>query len=161
MRINLVVEIKDSPGQLVEILDPIKGLGANIVTVIHRRDERNEEGNVPVQLTLEGSKDSIQNVIDRIRNSEFSILKIDDEIQKEYLSAILIGHIVDNDVKDLMDYINKMDGVFVSTFEIELDGEDESSALITIEINGSSKDLVFNELNKIAKSKELLIISEV
>lgn len=161
MRINLVVEIKDSPGQLVEILNPIKGLGANIVTVIHRRDEKNEEGNVPVQLTLEGSKDNIQKVIDRIKNSGFSILKIDNTVQKEYLSAILIGHIIDNDIRDMMDQINAMNGVFVSTFEIELNGEAESSALIRIEINDSSKDLVYNKLKEIAESKDLLIVSEV
>ena len=40
MKMNLVMEIRDAPGQLVSILDPIRGLGANIVTVIHKRDEK-------------------------------------------------------------------------------------------------------------------------
>ena len=38
MRINLVLELLDVPGQLVSVLEPISGLGANLVTVIHKRD---------------------------------------------------------------------------------------------------------------------------
>ena len=32
MRIDLVLELMDTPGQLVKALEPISGLGANLVT---------------------------------------------------------------------------------------------------------------------------------
>ena len=35
MRMNLVLELLDIPGQLVSVLEPIGVLGANLVTVIH------------------------------------------------------------------------------------------------------------------------------
>ena len=54
MRINLVLELLDAPGQLVKVLEPISTVGANLVTIIHKRDYKNDDGRVPVQLTLEG-----------------------------------------------------------------------------------------------------------
>lgn len=33
MKMDLVLELMDVPGQLVSVLDPISGLGANLVTV--------------------------------------------------------------------------------------------------------------------------------
>ena len=42
MKMDLVLELMDVPGQLVSVLDPISGLGANLVTVIHKRDSKNE-----------------------------------------------------------------------------------------------------------------------
>ena len=44
MRMDLVLELLDVPGQLVSVLKPISGLGANLVTVIHKRDIKNEKG---------------------------------------------------------------------------------------------------------------------
>ena len=35
MRMDLILEMMDVPGQLVSILNPISDLGANIVTVAH------------------------------------------------------------------------------------------------------------------------------
>lgn len=40
MRMDLVLELLDVPGQLVSVLEPISGLGANLVTVIHKRDAK-------------------------------------------------------------------------------------------------------------------------
>ena len=34
MRMNLILEILDIPGQLVSILNPIGELGANVVTIV-------------------------------------------------------------------------------------------------------------------------------
>ena len=59
MRMDLVLELLDVPGQLVSVLEPISGLGANLVTVIHKRDYKNENGMVPVQLTMEGKQEDL------------------------------------------------------------------------------------------------------
>ena len=68
MKMDLVLELMDVPGQLVSVLDPISGLGANLVTVIHKRDSKNEKGMIPVQLTLEGERDSLDRVIERFKD---------------------------------------------------------------------------------------------
>jgi ACT domain-containing protein len=149
MKMDLVLELMDVPGQLVSVLDPISGLGANLVTVIHKRDSKNEKGMIPVQLTLEGERDSLDRVIERFKELGVSIIAMDGVVKKEVVSTILIGHIVDND------------GVYVVGFDIKLDGESKSSALINIETDFGMKEFIFDKIGKIAAEKDLLMINEV
>ena len=161
MRMNLVLELLDVPGQLVSILEPISGLGANLVTVIHKRDAKNEEGKIPVQLTLEGEKENLNRVIQKFDDLNISIIEKDGYINKELISTILIGHIVDRDVRDTTDRINALDGVYVVGFDIKLDGEKKSTALINLEVGYGKKQMAFDEIEKISQEKDLLMINEV
>lgn len=161
MRMNLVLELLDVPGQLVSVLEPISGLGANLVTVIHKRDSKNEKGKIPVQLTLEGEQENLNRVIKRFNDLNITIIEKDGLINKELISTILIGHIVDNDVRDTTDRINKLDGVYVVGFDIKLDGEAKSTALINLEVDYGKKQFAFDEVAKIASEKDLLMINEV
>ena len=68
MRINLVLELLDAPGQLVKVLEPISTVGANLVTIIHKRDYKNDDGRVPVQLTLEGEQEDLKSVVDKFED---------------------------------------------------------------------------------------------
>jgi ACT domain-containing protein len=161
MRINLVIELLDVPGQLVSVLEPISGLGANLVTVIHKRDSKNEKGKIPVQLTLEGEQESFNRVIDRFNELGISIIERDGVINKQLISTILIGHIVDQDLRDTTDRINALDGIYVVGFDIKLDGESKSTALLNLEVDYGKKQFAFNEIAKIADEKQLLMINEV
>ena len=161
MRINLVIELLDVPGQLVSVLEPISGLGANLVTVIHKRDSKNEKGKIPVQLTLEGEQESFNRVIDRFNELGISIIERDGVINKQLISTILIGHIVDQDFRDTTDRINALDGIYVVGFDIKLDGESKSTALLNLEVDYGKKQFAFKEIAKIADEKKLLMINEV
>ena len=161
MRINLVLELLDSPGQLVKALEPISVYGANLVTVIHKRDYKNENGKVPVQLTLEGEHEDLKNVVNRFEELGFSIIEMDGVVKKETVTTIFFGHIVDRDLRDTMDRINELDGVVIVAFDIKLNGEEKSTALINIEVDVGKKQTVFNRIAEIAEEKELLVINEV
>ena len=161
MRMNLVLELLDVPGQLVKALEPISGVGVNLVTVIHKRDYKNENGNVPVQLTVEGEQEDLQRLIQRFEDLGFSIIEMDGVVKKEKISTILFGHIVDQDLRDTMDRINELDGVVIVAFDIKLNGEEKSTALINIEANIGKKQDVFNRIAEIAEEKDLLVINEV
>ena len=161
MRINLVLELLDSPGQLVKALEPISVYGANLVTVVHKRDYKNENGKVPVQLTLEGEHEDLKNVVDRFEELGFTIIEMDGVVRKETVTTILFGHIVDQDLRDTMDRINQLDGVVIMAFDIKLNEEEESTALINIEVDIGKKKTVFDRIAEIAEEKELLVINEV
>ena len=161
MRMNLVLELLDVPGQLLSVLEPISGIGANLVTVVHKRDFKNENGKVPVQITLEGEQENLNEVINRFNDLGIAIIEKDGVINKEFISTILIGHIVDKDVRDTTDKINALDGIYVVGFDIKLDGEDKSTALINLEVAYGKKQFAFDEIKKIADEKELLMINEV
>ena len=161
MRIDLVLELLDSPGQMVKALEPISVYGANLVTVIHKRDYKNENGKVPVQLTLEGEHEDLKKVVDRFEELGFSIIEMDGVVKKETITTILFGHIVDQDLRDTMDRINELDGVVIVAFDIKLNGEEKSTALINIEADIGKKQTVFDRIAEIAEEKELLVINEV
>ena len=161
MRMDLVLELLDVPGQLVSVLKPISGLGANLVTVFHKRYIKNEKGRIPVQLTIEGESKNLKRVIDKLNELGVSILEMDGVVRKEKVSTILIGHIVDKDIRDTMDRINELDGIYIVGFDIKLDGEAKSSALINIETDVGKKQVVFDRINEIAVEKDLLVINEV
>ena len=161
MRIDLVLELLDVPGQLVNVLESISGLGANLVTVIHKRDYKNENGKVPVQLTLEGEQEDLLNVVNRFEDLGFSIIEMDGVVKKEKISTILFGHIVDQDLRDTMDRINDLDGILIVAFDIKLNGEEKSTALINIEADIGRKQALFNRIAEIAEEKDLLVINEV
>jgi ACT domain-containing protein len=161
MRMNLVLELLDIPGQLVSVLEPIGALGANLVTVIHKRELKNEQGMVPVHITIEGERENLFNVIERFEELGFSIVEMDDVVKKEMISTILYGHIVDQDLRDTMDRINALKGVVIVGFDIKLDGEKESTALINIETDYGIKQTVFDKIKEIADEKQLLMINEV
>ena len=161
MKINLVLELHDSPGKLVRVLEPISTFGANLVTVIHKRDYKNEKGKVPVQLTLEGEQEELKGLIERFEELGFSIIEMDGVVKKEKITTILYGDIVDQDLRDTMDRINALEGVVIVAFDIKLNGEEESTALINIEADVGKKQEVFDKIAEIAEEKELLVINEV
>ena len=158
---NLVLELLDSPGQLLKVLEPISTFGANLVTVIHKRDYKNENGKVPVQLTLEGEREELIGLINKFDELGFSIIEMDGVVRKEKITTILYGDIVDQDLRDTMDRINELDGVVIVAFDIKLNGEEESTSLINIEADAGKKQIVFNKIAEIAEEKNLLVINEV
>ena len=161
MKIDLVLELLDSPGQLVKALEPISVFGANLVTVIHKRDYKNENGKVPVQLTLEGEHEDLKKVVARFEELGFTIIEMDGVVKKETITTIFFGHIVDQDLRDTMDRINALEGVVIVAFDIKLNGEEKSTALINIEADIGKKQEVFDRIAEIAEEKELLVINEV
>jgi len=162
MRLNLVLELLDVPGQLVSVLEPIGKLGANIVAVIHQRDVKTERGTVPVQITLEGDKDTLDRVLNDLEERDIHIIEIDGVLKKEKITTILIGNIVDQDVKDTLDSLNELSGVRVADLDLKMsDYPNESAARIVIEAVYGKKEYVLAKIKKIGKSKEFLVINEV
>ena len=161
MRMNLVLEIKDVPGQLVSVLSPIGDLGANLVAIIHQRDVKNEKGLIPVQITIEGERENLNAVVDKFDEMGINILEKDDVILKQRVSTVRIGDVIDTDVRDTIDRINELDGVWVVGLDIKLDKEYKSSAMITIESNIGQKETAFKKVQEIAEEKDLLVINEV
>ncbi|MBR5504080.1 MAG: amino acid-binding protein [Methanobrevibacter sp.] len=161
MRMNLILEILDVPGQLVSILSPIGELGANLVTIVHKREIRTDEGKVPVQIALEGERENLQAVVDKFLEMGVTLIEVDDTIKKEKLSTILYGHIIDTDLRDTVDKINAVDGLCVSALQLKLDGELKSTALLTIDLDLGKREIAYDKVMEIAKEKDFLVIDEV
>lgn len=162
MRLNLILELLDVPGQLLDVLNPIGKLGANIVAVIHQRDVKTERGTIPVQITIEGDEDTLNKVIKVLQDNNIQIIQVDGILLKEKIITILIGAIVDQDVKDTVNIINQLEGVRVADLDLKVsDHPQESASKIIIEADTGKKKLVTSKLKEIGYNKGFLVITEV
>jgi ACT domain-containing protein len=162
MRLNLVLELLDVPGQLLDVLDPIGKLGANIVAVIHQRDVKTERGTIPVHISIEGDQETLKRVLNSIEEMDIQIIEVDGVVKKEKITTILIGDIVDKDLKETIKVLNNIDGVRVADLNLKMsDNPEESASRIVIEADyGIKKDLIQN-IKKYGKSKGFLVINEI
>ena len=162
MRLNLVLELLDVPGQLLDVLDPIGKLGANIVAVIHQRDVKTERGTIPVHITIEGDDETLKRVLDSIEAMDVQIMEVDGVVKKEKITTIFIGNIVDQDLKETVKVLNNIEGVRVADLNLKMsDNPAQSSSRIVIEADyGRKKDLMLN-IKEFGNSKGFLVINEV
>jgi len=162
MRLNLVLELLDVPGQLLDALNPIGRLGANIVAVIHQRDVKTERGTVPVQITIEGEKETLDRVLKVLEESGIQIIQVDGILRKEKITTIFIGNIVDRDVKDTVDLLNQIEGVMVADLDLKMSDQPEQSASrIVIEAEYGRKKELMVKIKEIGNLKGFLVINEV
>jgi ACT domain-containing protein len=162
MRLNLVLELSDVPGQLLDALDPIGKLGANIVAVIHQRDVKTERGTIPVHISVEGDRVTLKRVLKSIEEMDIQIIEVDGVVKKEKITTILIGNIIDKDLKETIKVLNNIEGVKVADLNLKMsDNPEESASRIVIEADyGIKKDLMRN-INEYGKSKGFLVINEI
>ncbi len=162
MRLNLVLELLDIPGQLMDAFEPISRLGANIVTVIHQRDIKTERGTVPVQITIEGDKETLDRVIGALEIQNIQIMEVDGVLRKEKIRTILIGNIVEKDVKDALNRLNDIEGVRVADFNLKIgDDPEKSASKIIVEADYGKRKYIMGKIKEIGKSKGFLVINEV
>jgi ACT domain-containing protein len=162
MRLNLVLELLDVPGQLMDVLNPIGRLGANIVAVIHQRDVKTERGTVPVQITIEGDKETLNQVLNDIEEARIEIMQVDGILRKEKITTIMVGNIVDKDVKDTVELLNRIDGVRVADLDLKMsDHPEKSASRIVIEAEQGRRKEIMAKIKNIGQSKGFMVINEV
>lgn len=162
MRLNLLLELQDVPGQLLDALNPIGRLGANIVAVIHQRDVKTDRGTVPVQITIEGDKETLDQVLKVIESSGIHVIKVDGILRKEKITTILIGNIVDQDVKDTVDALNHLEGIKVADLDLKMsDHPEKSASRIVMEAEYGRRKEAMSKIKEIGSAKGFLVINEV
>lgn len=162
MRLKLVLELLDVPGQLLDALDPIGRLGANIVAIIHQRDVKTERGTIPVQITIEGDKETLNEVLKAIESNGIQIIQVDGILRMEKITTILVGNIVDKDVKETVDLLNNIEGVMVADLDLKMSDQPEKSASrIVIEAEQGRKKAVMSKIKDIGNLKGLMVINEI
>ncbi|MGO9387166.1 MAG: ACT domain-containing protein [Methanobacterium sp.] len=162
MRLKLVLELLDVPGQLLDALNPIGRLGANIVAVIHQRDVKTERGTIPVQITIEGDEETLNTVLKKLEADGIQIIRVDGILRKEKITTIFIGNIVDQDVKDTVSILNHLEGVRVADLDLKMsDHPEHSASKIIIEADYGYKKMIISKIKELGSNKGFLVINEV
>lgn len=162
MRFNLVLDVPDVPGQLLEVLEPMGRLGANIVAVIHQRDVKTERGTVPVQITIEGDKETLDKVMGALESKDIQILEVDGVLRKEQITTVLVGDIVEEDLQDTISKLNQLKSVKVADLDLKMSDEPKNSATkMVIEADFGLRKEVLKNIKKLGAEKGFLVINEV
>lgn len=155
--IYLDLELNDTPGELLKALTPISTLGANIISVIHLR-EKKSNSRVPVKVVIDKVDEKLLNIIiEELEKRGIIVAKVNETRRKINLDVVIVGHVVDTDVRDTIDRINEI-GLVIDLDLVMPDPYKESSARMKIVIDSDKLNELYKELDKISKEKDLLFI---
>lgn len=159
MKVGLDLVLKDVPGQLVKALEPVSQYGGNIISIVHMREEI-KGGRVPVHVVVQVEPENLEKIIGELERRDIWVSNVGEIKKKQKLTVMLIGHVVDTDLRDTIDRINEIKGALVLDLGLAMPHpEKESSARMDIEISDPRKaKAVLRRLEEVARKKGLLVI---
>ena len=93
---------------------------------------------------------------------DIQIIEVDCVVKKEKLTTILIGNIVDKDLKETIKVLNNIKGVRVADLNLKMsDNPEESASRIVIEADYGIKKELMRNINEYGISKGFLVINEI
>jgi ACT domain-containing protein len=161
---RLEIMLEDRPGALSHVLDVIAKNRGNLFSVSHLR-EKAKDGSIPVIITLQASAADYSKIISGLEEARIEITEkrigAAEELQltREF---ILIGHVIDRDIRDTIYKICGND-VMVKSLDISLKSLKDPSAVFA-EIaakSDASMASALKKLEKIAEEKELLLVGGI
>ena len=163
MQISLRLELKDEPGQLLAAIKPVSDSGANIISVIHKRDTKTVNGSLIVDVVISLPQNRLDNLKSTLNKNGINIIKIGTNNLTCTKTFLLIGHIVQTDLTDTINRIDIANVVEVTELHIIMPHITKPSTVkLTIKAeNMDGIDRAVDILMKIAEEKHLLIINEM
>ncbi len=160
MQVSMKLEMKDTPGQLVRVLEPISQCGGNIIAVIHQRDPEAQSETLDVQIVLDLPSGRLPALVDQIRALGVDILRLGEERLVHRRSLLMMGHIMHTDISDTVDQIDRTGFAEVSELSLMMPAISErSSARITIKTaNRKDMESAVAILRQVAAKKDILVV---
>ncbi|MFH0863347.1 MAG: hypothetical protein V1875_10030 [Candidatus Altiarchaeota archaeon] len=162
MFVEMVLGLRDVPGALVRALEPVSANGGNIVSVLHSRGKGDL---VDVNVSFKAKDDETLNrILEAFKKEkvEYREVKVEGHRynRKKRLSFILVGHVIDQDLQDTIDQINKVG--LVRNIEVRMANPDEESAvLMTVNIDEGRMGRLNETLQDVCKRKRIMLIRGV
>ncbi|WP_290902280.1 ACT domain-containing protein [Ferroglobus sp.] len=158
MKINLVVELEDKPGQLLKVLTPIAKYGGNIIGIIHNR--KVQQKSVLVDVVFEIAEDRADKLLEEIKSSGITIRNVNEIKLSEKISVLLVGHIIHTDISDTINRIDSTGFAEVTEMDISMPELNKpSTALITISaVNKEKLEEALKILRKICEEKKIKVV---
>jgi len=156
LKFDLTLALVDKPGQLLRALEPIAKNGGNIISIIHERDKP-VEGYVPVSLVVDFPlRQNFRSAINDLKSLGIAIIKSEEVVEKVRLTFILIGgvdlrRVIESNIRDV-----RIIGVEASTPKLN-----EVSVKLDIEFPADRADEVMEELRRLSKEQNAILISPI
>lgn len=161
MKVNMELGLKDVPGSLLKAMEPISKHGGNIVSVLHHRGETET---VEVKIVFRIKDMQSLKFIQRDLEKRTKITSINVEGKKYYekktLTFILVGHVIDSDIRDTIDRINEV-GCVSDIDVIMPDPLEKSSVLMKADVDNGDTEELTSVVNEICEKKNLEFIKSL
>jgi len=161
---KLEIKLADRPGELSKVLDIIAKNRGNLFAVSHIR-EGAREGRVPVVIQFQAIQVDFNSIVSDLEKAKIEISEklvggVEEAgVEQEF---ILIGHVIDTDIKDTIYGICDKD-VMIKSLDISLKSLKDPSSVFT-EISAKNTKAMTTSMAKleaIAKKKKLLLITGI
>ena len=162
MMINLEVRLADTPGTLVDLIQPISNNGGNIFGILHHHDKI-INNLIPVSVSFELSEElkdiSLKNIENELTDKNIQIDKVIIGKDERNLTIILTGHVFDTDITDTIKRLAKKD-IKVSELQAKFTEVSEVSnvKLKILFPESMSKEESIKELEAICEEKNLFLL---
>lgn len=158
MKLDILVELLDSPGQLSHTLATVSRFGGNISSVLHERAKRKGDY-VPVRLVLEAAPEAVDPLVNALRE-ECRVLSVSGATASIPHAFLLLGHVFESSIQELTDEAFAA-GSDVRRFTAEIASKSEPSAAL-VEIASPSQEVLAatRERLKAAASRKGLVYVE-
>lgn len=147
MKLQLLIELHDSPGQLQAALGTVSRYGGNIQSVLHEHGKRKGDW-VPVRLVLEAPKDAHEPIVAGLR-ATCRVLSVEGAATTLSFAFLLLGHVFESQVKDVTDAVFACGGE-VRRFTAEIASRESPSAAL-LEIGAPDKDTLAEVRARVAE----------
>ncbi len=160
MRARIEMELEDTPGQLLKILEPISRHGANIKNIVHQREELTPLGKVPVTVIIDVKEDHLKEIVEEIKDIGARITRVGEEEAALRAVVLLVGDIIETGIKDSIERLNSVEGAKVADLNLSIgeSGEEPSARVILWAIDQERLQSAISKLKEIASEKNLLVI---
>ncbi|MDY0267116.1 MAG: amino acid-binding protein [Methanimicrococcus sp.] len=164
MKVTMDIELKDEPGQLILALEPVSRNNANLISVFHyhKTNSNTKKGGekLQVQLVLDAKGPVIEKIKEDMEKTGIRILRIGEEKYGETLTILMIGHVVNTDIRDTISRIDETRIAEVISMSLSMPEIDKpTSAAVTINAIGKEEmKKTIALLKEITKEKNIQLI---
>ena len=140
MRVNVDIQLKDIPGQLIGALEPISKNDGNIRGVVHRHDMVSG-GKIAINLTFEvGNQKALDKILAEWKEKDVDVLKIDHLFETFKLDYVIVGELPPAEVKKIIEGIQAIGDVESIDVRYSVSGSKDKAALISGKVR--NKDVI-------------------
>lgn len=162
MILKLIIELPDTPGQLMNILQPLSNFGANVSTIIHEHENKTADGKIPVHFTIEASKKVLEKAITFIQEQGLDIVEVDGILQKQTQTFLLLGNMPTSDLMQTVHKIDDIDIIKVSSVDLNIGNNlQDSVCKMVIETKEDNSAEATRLVQEIADNDGLVLIKQI
>lgn len=157
MKLDILVELRDAPGQLSATLGTIGRFGGNVQSVLHEHGKKKGDW-VPVRIVLDAPKDSVDALVQGLK-AECRVLSVSGAAASLPFAFLLLGHVFESQVQEVTDAVFAS-GAEVRRFTAEIASRERPSAAL-VEIAAPTRealDAARERVQRLAQAKGLTYV---